>query len=188
MRVKLLVVFSLLLFATSLNAQIPGPTPPNDAAEPLKSVVVEKTNGDRLTGFFAGADENAVKIRIAEAVLNIPLGEILTIRIGPTTNLQLDNPSSSLPKPIIVKARALSLPHPEYPKEAKKLRAGSIVKVEISINEVGRVTSARAFEGDPIFYPAAEKAALKGIFEPMTVDGKPTPSTLMVKFGFRYER
>lgn len=174
----------IFVFVKASSGQTPTQSVPEAQMATVTTVVVEKQNGDRLSGIFAGGDERVLRIRISDTTLTIPLSEISLIRIK--SSAATGESASPAREPVVVKARAIPMPHPEYPKEAKKNRDHGTVRVEISINEFGRVISARAVQGDPIFYPSAEKAAMKGLFEPKTIDGKAVPTKLVVEFEFEY--
>lgn len=49
---------------------------------PTQKVVVEKANGDKLTGLFVSADQNSVTINISDTNIPINLSEIKVIWIG----------------------------------------------------------------------------------------------------------
>lgn len=84
----------------------------------------------------------------------------------------------------VLNAKAISLPAPKYPAAAKAVEAEGTVIVEITVNEKGVVTDAKAVDGHPLFRKSAEKAALKAKFEPTLVDGKAveTKGILVYKF------
>jgi TonB family protein len=82
--------------------------------------------------------------------------------------------TSSNPKPLIkvikggiVNGKAIELPKPEYPEEAKRKCTGGIVEVAVLIHAgSGRLISAKAISGNELLRESAEKAALKAKFIP----------------------
>ena len=52
------------------------------AKKPSQKVVVEKTNGDRLTGLFVGGNTDSVTIEVSGANLQLKFDEIITLRFG----------------------------------------------------------------------------------------------------------
>ncbi len=64
----------------------------------------------------------------------------------------------------IVTEKAISLPPPEYPKEAENACAGGKVEVEILIGEDGNVISAKAISGDELLQKPAIEAAKEAKF------------------------
>lgn len=62
--------------------------------------------------------------------------------------------------------KAIFLPQPKYPATAKIVNAGGYVQVQILINELGKVQTAKAVVGHPLLRAAAVEAALRAKFEP----------------------
>jgi len=71
----------------------------------------------------------------------------------------------------VLNSKATSLPKPEYSEEAKRLKLKGKVDVRVVIDESGKVTSALAMNGPAVLRSAAEDAARKATFQPMTKDG-----------------
>jgi len=63
-------------------------------------------------------------------------------------------------------------------------RISGSVTVELSIDEQGRVTSAKAVSGPAELRPAAEAAALKARFEPTRLSGKPVNVKGVITYKF----
>jgi TonB family protein len=88
-----------------------------------------------------------------------------------------ETPSGStegIAKPIeggVLNAKATSLPKPVYSEEAKRLKMKGRVDVRVVVDENGKVTSALAMNGPALLRSAAEDAARKATFDPMTKDG-----------------
>lgn len=85
---KLLPLF-ILIFTFSISAQIRKPvvkpTPaPIVEAKPTQKVIVEKNNGDKMTGLFVGGSAEAVTIDLDGSKITIKLSDILTLRFGDT--------------------------------------------------------------------------------------------------------
>jgi TonB family protein len=75
----------------------------------------------------------------------------------------------------VLNGKALALITPVYPEAAISDRASGQVKVEVLIDETGKVISAKALNGTrlhPALVSAAEKAALKSRFTPTLVSGQ----------------
>jgi TonB family protein len=73
---------------------------------------------------------------------------------------------------------------PVYPSIARAYRVTGTVKVDVTIDERGNVTSARAVSGNPFLRQAAEEAARKFKFRPALRDGQPTPDQTTLNFNF----
>lgn len=74
---------------------------------------------------------------------------------------------------------------PNYPPAARSAHITGTVTVELSINEQGNVTSARATSGPGMLQGAAEAAARGFKFRPVTLDGVPVRSNRTVLFHFK---
>lgn len=105
----------------------------------------------------------------------------------------------------VVNGKAVNLPKPEYPEEAKKARVGGSVKVEVLIDEAGRVISAFAIRGTPkvdktdgaekmteteeapekeLLYAAAENAARLASFSPTFLKGEAVKVKGIIVYNF----
>ncbi|HKG79465.1 MAG TPA: TonB family protein [Pyrinomonadaceae bacterium] len=86
-----------------------------------------------------------------------------------------ETPSSSgVAKPIeggVLNAKAISLPKPVFPAEAKRVKASGRVTVRVVVDENGKVISAQATDGPLPLREAAEAAARQATFAPTTKDG-----------------
>jgi TonB family protein len=84
----------------------------------------------------------------------------------------------------IVTGKAISLPLPIYPKNAKDVGAEGSVTVYITIDENGQVIEAHAGGGHPYLQDAAVEAAKQAKFEPTQVDGQPVTVTASITYRF----
>ena len=80
--------------------------------------------------------------------------------------------------------KAISLPKPAYPEEAKAQKITGKVSVEIVIDEKGNVEWAKAFEGHPLLRTAALKAACQARYSPSQVSGHPRKSQNVITYSF----
>ena len=80
---------------------------------------------------------------------------------------------------------AVVKPTPPYPPIAKAAHASGLVKVEIVVDELGRVIAAHAISGHPLLQAAAVAAARAARFSPTSLDGQPVKlkGFLTYKFG-----
>lgn len=81
--------------------------------------------------------------------------------------------------------RALSLPAPEYPALAKQTRATGLVKVDIVVNETGKVESAKAASGTILLRQPSVDAALKAKFAPTLKAGAPVKVAGFLQYEFK---
>lgn len=71
----------------------------------------------------------------------------------------------------VVNTKAIELPKPSYPAEAKAAGISGVVKVLIVVDEGGRVVWARALTGHPLLRAAAMKVVCGARFHPTLIDG-----------------
>jgi TonB family protein len=83
-----------------------------------------------------------------------------------------------------VDGRALKLPIPEYPAQAKMSRASGTVVVKVIIDENGKVIAAQAIGGHPALQSSAEKAARQARFTPSLEQGRPIKVLGKVTYNF----
>jgi TonB family protein len=84
----------------------------------------------------------------------------------------------------VINGKALNLARPEYPDEAKAIRASGVVQVEVLINESGQVVSAKTTCGYDVFAKVAERAALKSKFSTTTLNGEPVKVSGTIVYRF----
>lgn len=83
--------------------------------------------------------------------------------------------------------RALSLPTPVYPLIAKQSRVVGMVKVDIVVNETGKVEVAKASSGPTLLRQAAMDAAQKAKFAPTLKAGAPVRVTGFLQYEFKLD-
>ena len=84
----------------------------------------------------------------------------------------------------IVNGKAISLPEPTYPQNAKDAGAEGSITVYVTIDEKGDVIEAHAVGGHPFLQDAAVAAAKQAKFEPTQVDGQPVLVTASITYRF----
>lgn len=104
---------------------------------------------------------------------------------APTPRTTPVPPTNSAPVNVgNMNGRAVSLAKPVYPSAARAVRASGQVPVQITVDETGRVTSAKATSGHPLLRQAAESAARSSRFNPATVSGQTVKSVGTVVYNF----
>jgi protein TonB len=101
-------------------------------------------------------------------------------------------PPKQTPKPLprspinvgVLNGKAISLPKPPYPPIAKAARASGTVVVQITIDEAGKVISARAISGHPLLQAAAVQAAYAARFSPTQLSGQPVKVMGTLHYNF----
>ncbi len=117
----------------------------------------------------------------------------LTLSIGRSSREKAKKPSPSDPnapkdpKLIIggvVNGKAISLPKPSYPYEARDARAGGSVNIQVLISEEGKVIRAQAVDGHPLLQFAARAAACQARFSPTKLEGHPVKVSGVITYNF----
>jgi protein TonB len=114
---------------------------------------------------------------------------------GPPAVVVADDPPPPPPKPTptprrapisggVLNGKAISLPKPPYPPIARAARAAGTVTVQVTIDESGRVISARAVSGHPLLQQAAVQAAHGARFSPTQLSGQPVKVTGVITYNF----
>jgi len=80
--------------------------------------------------------------------------------------------------------KAISLPKPAYPAEAKAENISGTVVVNIVIDEKGRVIWAHAVDGHPLLQQASVKAACQSIHSPMKISGRAVKAAGIINYNF----
>ena len=83
-----------------------------------------------------------------------------------------------------LKSKAVSLPQPVYPPEARDARAEGNVVVQITVDEQGNVIDARAVSGHPLLQAAAVDAARQAKFSPTLINGQPVKVSGTLTYNF----
>jgi TonB family protein len=85
----------------------------------------------------------------------------------------------------VLNGKALSLPRPGYPVQAKINRVSGTVVVKVVIDETGKVMSAKDMcGGHPYLRSAAEQAALQARFTPTQLKGQPVKVEGVITYNF----
>lgn len=86
----------------------------------------------------------------------------------------------------VVNGKAKRLITPIYPPEAKAVRAGGVVLVQVLIDETGKVIEAKTTCGYDVFARECEGAALKSSFTPTSLNGRPVKVNGIIVYNFGY--
>lgn|SRR5918911_3547734 len=85
----------------------------------------------------------------------------------------------------MLNGQAISKPDPVYPPVARAARASGTVTVQVTVDETGKVTSAKAVSGHPLLQAAAVQAAYQARFKPTLSSGKPVKVTGVLTYEFQ---
>jgi TonB family protein len=84
----------------------------------------------------------------------------------------------------VLNTKAISLPVPDYPAEARTAGAEGVVVVQVVIDEQGNVTDARAISGPKMLHEVSLTAARQAKFAPTLLSGEPVKVTGVLVFNF----
>lgn len=84
----------------------------------------------------------------------------------------------------VLNGKALSLPKPDYPAEAKAAGAEGVVVIQVTVDEQGNVTEARAISGPKMLQEVSVNAALQAKFSPTLLQGEPVKVTGVIVYNF----
>ncbi|HUR97453.1 MAG TPA: energy transducer TonB [Pyrinomonadaceae bacterium] len=84
----------------------------------------------------------------------------------------------------VLNGKAISLPKPAYPSEARANRDAGTVTIQILIDETGKVVQAGAVSGAPTLQFAAREAACHSKFSPTTLAGNPVKVSGVITYNF----
>ncbi|MGB7207410.1 MAG: TonB family protein [Pyrinomonadaceae bacterium] len=107
----------------------------------------------------------------------------------PTQPPPVIKPKVDVPRPPVsigvVNGKATSLPKPPYPAAALAVGANGEVTVQVTIDETGKVVSAKAVGGHPLLKREAERAALNARFSPTLLSKVPVKVTGVIVYNFK---
>jgi len=92
-------------------------------------------------------------------------------------------PETATKAPILC-GKAISLPKPPYPAEAKAAKISGVVTVSAVMDETGRAIWARALSGHPLLQGAAVKAACMARYSPTLISGRAVKVETRITYNF----
>lgn len=84
----------------------------------------------------------------------------------------------------VLNGKAISLPKPDYPADARSAGVDGVVVIQVTIDEQGNVTEARAVSGPKILQEPSVNAALQAKFTPTLVQGEAVKVTGVIVYNF----
>ncbi|HQU86183.1 MAG TPA: energy transducer TonB [Pyrinomonadaceae bacterium] len=146
-----------------------------DLAAEEESDPISFEDSKEIDEFFDFSANWKIFVYGAEAVENSSIDYTLTITLT----------DSQVFKGGVLNGKAISLPKPPFPKEAREKGASGTVTVEVTVDENGKVVTAEAVSGNELFYYSAEEAAVKARFSPTIVNGKPVRVEGVIVYNFK---
>ena len=98
--------------------------------------------------------------------------------------VQMKRPRPRMINGGIVNGKALSLPKPPYPPEARGARASGAVSIKVLIEEDGQVFSAEPVAGHQLLLAASRWAACGAEFSPTKLEGKAVKVAGIITYNF----
>jgi protein TonB len=132
---------------------------------------------------MAGASDGAAALRQMASVATTAAMKVDT-EPPPAAAARAPKP---LLKPIsggVLNGKAVDLPKPTYPPQARTARASGVVVVEVVIDEKGKVIAARATSGHNMLRQAAVQAAQGARFSPTMLSGQPVKVSGEINYNF----
>jgi protein TonB len=92
--------------------------------------------------------------------------------------------ASSAGTSVVKEAKLISSVAPLYPKVAMLRGDAGVVTVDATVNELGKVVTAKAIDGPASLRTAAVDAVTQWKYQPSTLNGKPVIVHVIVKLNF----
>ena len=127
---------------------------------------------DRYSCLMHRTNRNEEAKKLEERVLGIYSAD-------GTPEMIFENPES-------LNEKAIKLPRPYYPAEARRLRITGTVTVRVIVNENGKVIFACGTGGNPLLIQASEWAAYQAVFKPATIAGKTVKERGIITYRFGF--
>ena len=80
--------------------------------------------------------------------------------------------------------KAISIPRPAYPEEAKSKKLSGAVQVDVVIDEHGRVIWAKAVSGPDLLQGVSMKAACRARYSPTLISGRAIKTENTIQYNF----
>lgn len=84
----------------------------------------------------------------------------------------------------VLNGKAISLPRPDYPADAKAAGAEGVVVIQVTVDEQGNVIEARALSGPKMLQEVSVNAAFQAKFSPTLLQGEPVKVTGVIVYNF----
>ena len=121
---------------------------------------------------FDNGESVHVRLKVTYTDFTVTHGTLKVTEIGDTEDASTSTGGVAKPLEVgMLNSKALSLPKPVFPQEARRQKVSGKVNVRVIVDENGKVTSAHAVDGPPALREAAEAAARLATFAPTTKDG-----------------
>lgn len=150
---------------------------------------VQKAAGDYLKAFELDASNEAAKLSLQRLQAEQP--KVVSKPNTQETTASLSNPanvSQNTTQPVELGSlidRAVRMIKPVYPANAQRFNIEGQVMVQVTLDEEGNVTSAKATSGAQLLRAACEDAARRSKFKPATIGTQPVKATGFISYNFK---
>lgn len=152
------------------------------AAEPKKAAAEVKQNIEPLA---ENAETRRNRVVIGSAPKPEPVPEETVSDEAPAEQAVVESPKSTGPLEVgSLVPYATKRNTPAYPSIARNMRLTGIVKVDVIVDEEGKVIEVQNADGPTLLQNAAAEAVRKWKFKPFTRDGEPVRALGFVSFNF----
>lgn len=168
---------------------------------PIVETYREQIDGKYWFPTYSYADDNLIfdngtdmriRMRVKYSDFVVGRGKVTITEVGeakpesmtPTPSAPTETKPDGPLEGGILNAKALELPPPIYPAEAKKVNASGQVQVRVLVDETGRVLSADAIFGPETLRMAAIDAARKARFAPVVIAGSAVKVSGILTYDF----
>jgi TonB family protein len=171
----------------------------DETGKPLGAVVISGPSWpcdskpvEALQELSTSISEAMMKLRFTPAIKNgKPIAKNIGLRLELKNALlapELD-PATGKPKYKqvaggVLNGKAIQLPKPGYPAEARADREAGTVTIQILIDETGNVIRAGAVTGPPTLQLVSREAACSSKFSPTLLAGEPVKVTGVITYNF----
>ena len=161
----------------NVNANVKTPTPTRTPTPtPTRTPEDENVNANSNANFNLGNANVMSRPTATPTASPTPQSSPRTTPSPPTTPQNVNVG--------VMNSRAVNLVKPAYPQSAKQMNASGQVVVQITVDEDGNVTSARAVSGHPLLRASAENAARQSRFNPVRIGDRTVSATGLVVYNF----
>lgn len=132
-----------------------------------------------------------IRMRVKYSDYKVGRAKVTITEVGEAKPETLKDPTGpAVQRPVgpvdggVLNSKALELPPPIYPAEARKVRASGQVQVKVLVDETGHVMTADAIFGPQTLRMAAIDAARKARFEPLVIGGSAVKVSGIITYDF----
>ena len=144
---------------------------------------------------YDNGQDMRIRMQVKYTDFKVGRGKVTITEVGEVTPETIKKESqtgtSESPRPVgpveggILNGKAIELPSPNYPAEARKVHAAGQVQVKVLVDETGRVMTADAVFGPQSLWLAAVEAARKARFAPTVIDGTAVKVSGILTYDFK---